>query len=223
VIALAAAVTLGGTVLTLSWPTYSADWPQRINIEYWLDADAGQAHFLALCDATQLPPSLAAVGHFDATPHPRYAGSTAAAFYATAPTLPLNAPELSMVSTTPERWTLRLRSARGAAVAWAVFPGGANIRDIQFATTAGPVRTRLSRLKSGATQLDVVSLPAAGVDFSIDTPPAQPLTVQIFDESYELAGRSTLPQARPPNAASSQDGDVTVVHRTVTLDPGAGR
>lgn len=31
-----------------------------------------------------------------------------------------------------------------------------------------------------------------------------------------------LQRARPANAASSQDGDLTVVHRTVSLDPAAG-
>jgi len=32
-----------------------------------------------------------------------------------------------------------------------------------------------------------------------------------------------LQRARPQDATSSQDGDVTVVHRTVTLNPAAGR
>jgi hypothetical protein len=53
------------------------------------------------------------------------------------------------------------------------------------------------------------------------------LAVQVFDQSFGLpdavsAGRS-LQRARPPNATSSQDGDSTVVQRTVLLDPAAGR
>jgi len=51
--------------------------------------------------------------------------------------------------------------------------------------------------------------------------------VQVFDLSYglpeELAEGKALQRARPQNATSSQDGDVTVVQRTVLLDPAAGR
>jgi hypothetical protein len=51
--------------------------------------------------------------------------------------------------------------------------------------------------------------------------------VQVFDQSYGLPDKppegKALQQARPQNATSSQDGDVTVVQRTVRLDPAAGR
>ncbi len=50
-----------------------------------------------------------------------------------------------------------------------------------------------------------------------------PMAVQVFDQSYGLAEGRFLQRARPPNATSSQDGDLTVVHRTVLLDPTAGR
>jgi len=57
--------------------------------------------------------------------------------------------------------------------------------------------------------------------------PAAPTTAQVFDESYDLPGElpvgNKLQQARPKNATSSQDGDITVVQRTVRLDPAAGR
>jgi hypothetical protein len=53
------------------------------------------------------------------------------------------------------------------------------------------------------------------------------MTVQVADESYELPGDlpegKKLQQARPKNATSSQDGDVTMVQRTVRVDPAAGR
>jgi hypothetical protein len=45
----------------------------------------------------------------------------------------------------------------------------------------------------------------------------------VFDQSYAFPEGQSLPHARPPNAISSQDGDLTVVHHTVTLDPAADR
>ncbi len=72
-------------------------------------------------------------------------------------------------------------------------------------------------------ELDLASPPPEGVEFSIDTGAQQPLAVQVFDESFTFAGSPALVRALPSTATSSQDGDVTVVHRTVTLDPAADR
>ena len=36
-------------------PTYSASWPQRVNIEYWLDADSGRAHWYTQTASLHLP------------------------------------------------------------------------------------------------------------------------------------------------------------------------
>ena len=49
------------------------------------------------------------------------------------------------------------------------------------------------------------------------------VAVQVFDQSYAFPQGQSLPRARPSNATSSQDGDLTVVHRTVSLDPAADR
>jgi hypothetical protein len=87
----------------------------------------------------------------------------------------------------------------------------------------GPVRAKTRKLRSGATLLDVVGLPAAGVEFSFEAPGAAPIKVQAFDQSYDFPRQGALLQARGPNTTSSQDGDLTVVHRTVSLYPAAGR
>jgi hypothetical protein len=67
--------------------------------------------------------------------------------------------------------------------------------------------------------LDFVGLPAAGVEFSFDAAGPAPLAIQVFDQSFDFAGEAILQRARAPNAASSQDGDITVVHRTFSLGP----
>jgi hypothetical protein len=239
VIAAAALLALGGTAITLSLATYSADWPERINLEYWLDFDTGRSNYLARCDSSRLPAALAAAAHFDPVPHPRFAGSAETAFYAAAPKLELAAPELSLTSppqasSSPQaslpassasstHFELRLRSVRGAPEALVVFPASAQVAQIALRTPAGLIRTQLSPLRSGATLIDFVSLPAAGVEFSFDAAGRSPVAVQVFDQSYDFPAGQVLQRARPPNATSSQDGDVTVVHRTVSLDPAADR
>ena len=117
--------------MTLFLPTYSAEWPERINVEYWYDADTGQSHYLALCDSLRLPTAFAAAAQFDPAPRPRFTGSASLAFYAAAPTVVLAAPELTVTSQpkaasqaagSVTHFELRLRSARGAPEALVVFP-----------------------------------------------------------------------------------------------------
>ena len=219
----AAAIAVAGVCLTVALPTYSADWPQRVNLEYWLDADNGQAHFLAECDGLKLPASLAAAAKFDAAPRPRFPGSGRQAFFAPAPTLDLQGPDLSVVSIDGSRVTLRLHTNRDAPEAFLIFPARAHIDHVVFLAAAGEVNVELIRRDDGATQLSLVSVPGAGIDFSLDAVPRWPLAVQTFDESYGFTGSSALAQARGRNATSSREGDLTVVHRTVSLDPTAGR
>jgi Peptidase family M28 len=226
VMATAALFVMSGAVLTLSLPTYSADWPERINVEYWLDADTGQSHYLVRCDSLRLPAALAAAAHFDPVPRPSFAGDESTAFYAAAPKLALAAPELVLTArpTSAGHFDLRLRSLRGAPEALVVFPAGAQVADIALVTAAGPVRATLNRLRNGATLLDIVSLPAVGVEFSVDAAGRLPLAVQVLDQSYDFPEQGRILQrARPPNATSSQGGDLTVVHRTATLYPAADR
>jgi hypothetical protein len=229
VMSVSSLIILGGLGVTLYMPTYSADWPEHVNVEYWFDADTARSNYVVMADSGRLPPALAGAAHFDPIPHPRFKGSGALAFYAPAPELKLDAPALTL--TTPPtptpaagtRFALRVRSLRGAPEALVVFPASAGVADMSVATAGGPQRFTLSRLKSGATLLDMVGLPAAGAEFSVDVAGSQLVAVQVFDQSYELAEGRNLQGLRPPNATSSQDGDLTVAHRTVSLDPAAGR
>jgi hypothetical protein len=67
-----------------------------------------------------------------------------------------------------------------------------------------------------------VGLDASGVQFGIDAAGPLPIAVQVIDQSYGAPQAEALLHARPPSATSSQDGDITVVHRTVPLTA-AGR
>ena len=55
VILLCALVAVGGIAVTLLLPTYSARWPQRVNVEYWFDADSGRAHWWVQPLSLRLP------------------------------------------------------------------------------------------------------------------------------------------------------------------------
>jgi hypothetical protein len=238
-------LALVGGVCTVCLPVYSPDWPERVNVEYWLDADTGQASYLARCDSSRLPAALAAAADFEPVSRPRFAGGAAQAFYAAAPKLPLAVPELRLTSQpsaapspassasglasgasgapASSHFGLHLRSARAAPEMFLVFPAGALVTDVVLMAPAGPVHVKPHSLHSGATLLDLFGLPAEGVTLSFDAAGDQPAVLQIFDQSYGLAAGDVLQRARGAEAISSQDGDVTVVHRTVSLNPAADR
>ncbi len=232
----AVSIAVGGVLVTLCLPTYSRDWPQRVSLEYWWDADTGRPQYLARCESLDLPAALAAAAQFDPLPRPRLPGGGAVAFYAEAPQQPfqpsLAAPDLSLTSQptavsrpggTTTHFQVELRSMRGASEALVIFPAGAKVTEVEWMTAAGAVPVTPSRLRSGATVLDFVALPADGLKFSFDAAGPLPMAVHVIDESYAFPDGLAVLQARPPNATGSQDGDMTVVHRTVSLGPAAGR
>ncbi|HEY0745549.1 MAG TPA: M28 family peptidase [Steroidobacteraceae bacterium] len=230
VMSLAVAVAFLGIAITLLLPSYSPEWPQRVNIEYWFDADHGEAHWWTQAASGHLPHAIATTVKFDGVPRPRFAGTSAMGFFAAAPRLALAAPELQPISSTlgapRSHMELLIRSVRGAPTAFMVFPASADIQSVTVNTHSGPLSVRLRKLRGGATALIIDALPAEGMQFGIDSA-AVPMSVQVFDQSYglpeELSDGKILQRARPQNATSSQDGDVTVVQRTARLDLAAGR
>jgi hypothetical protein len=225
--AICAAAALAGVIVALILPTYSAQWPQRLSFQYRLDSDEHQAFWIADPSSRVLPAKLAKSASFNPKSRPEFAGSAAQVYFAPAPLRALDAPQLAVVESAsrPEggiHYRLHLQSTRRAPEAFVVFPAAAGVRDLRVATPGGELRTPLHEMRSGATLITFVGLPTEGVDFEIDAP-AGGLTVQVFDQSFELPGSEFLQRMRGEDAASSQDGDVTVVQRTVTLIPATGR
>jgi Peptidase family M28 len=222
-------VSFAAICITVLLPTYSTRWPQRMNIEYWIDADSGKAHWWTQSASQRLPSAMADVLKFDRTPRERFAGNSSKGFSAEAPALKLSPPELTpvVVADAPSaaHIELLLRSTRGAPTAFVIFPASANIQSVTLATPSGPLRAKLRVLNNGSSVLLAPGMPATGLRFGIDA--GAPMTIQVFDENFglpeELPDGKKLQHARPQNATSSQDGDVTVVQRTVHLDPAAGR
>jgi hypothetical protein len=226
-----AIATFAAICITVLLPTYSKSWPQRVNVEYWLDTDSGRAHWYAQTASLRLPGAMDETTKFDPVPHDRFPGYPLKGFIGEAPALKLAAPELTQISAdsgagAPGRIELLLQSARGAPKAFVIFPASANIHDIEIATSAGPLHAKLQTLRNGSTVVLAPGMSQAGLHFWVHAP-AAPMTAQVFDESYDLPAElpvgNKLQQARPKNATSSQDGDITVVQRTVRVDPAAGR
>jgi hypothetical protein len=203
-------------LITLLLPSFSRQWPQRVNVEYWLDADTGRAHWWVQPGSLHLPAEMASVANFDAALEPRFPGTSQLGFSAPAKSVALAAPQLDIISRVGTHLDLRLRSMRDAAAAFVIFPAAAQVKEAVLDTPAGPLPARLQKLDSGATVLFIRNLPAAGMAFAVDS--STPLPALVLDESYGLPG--DLPQgkalqlARPQNATSTQDGDVTVLGRT---------
>jgi Peptidase family M28 len=238
IVLLGAVAAFAAISVTLLLPIYSRAWPQRVNVEYWVDADTSRSHWWVQAASQHLPSAMAEATKevkFDPVPHARFAQDSAKGFSADAPALKLPPPELTRISAAPAEgasasaagdFQLLLRSARGASTVLAVFPAGANIQYVTVMTRSGPLRAKLRQLAGGGSALIVSGIPTDGLPFAIDAPKA-PFSVLLLDRSGGLPAEfpegKALQRARPENATSSQDGDVTVVERTVQLDPAAGR
>ena len=206
---IAAATTFGTICITVLLPTYSESWPQRVNIEYWIDADSGNAHWYTQTASLHLPRAMDETLKFDPVPRDRFPGYPLKGFYASAPTLKLAAPELTLISTEsgggdPGRMELLLRSVRGAPKAFVLFPASANIHEVEVTTPTGPLRAKLQTLRNGSTIVVAPGIPDAGLRFWVNKP-AAPMTAQVFDESYELS--SALPDGKKAAAIAPEERD----------------
>jgi hypothetical protein len=231
IVAACAALIVGCVLVTLMLPVYTGRSPQRVNVEYWFDSDADLAHWWVYAASARLPTGMAAAANFDSMPRPQLPGSSSLGFFGDAPKLNLAAPELTQTSAAPAarpnltHYELRLKSIRGAREALVVFPESADVENVVVAAVSGPLRFKLRKMPGG-TRLLISGIPEGGLPFEIDAT-SQRIPVQVLDQSFGLP--EALPQgtalqhARGENATSSQDGDSTVVQRTVWLDPAAGR
>jgi hypothetical protein len=227
IIALAAAASILGVVVTFALPTYSAAWPQRVNFAYQLDNDKHRSVWVAEPDSLKLPAAVAAAAPFDAKAHLEYLGGWVRAFYAPAPWSELAPPLLTLRSVLAQsggmtRYNVHLQSMRAAPEVDVSFPGAAQIREIILDDAAGERRMPLFETQNGMTRLHVVGLKPQGMDFAVDVRGTS-LEAHLFDQSYALPGGEFLQRLRPREATSSQDGDTTIVQDTVKLDPTAGR
>src|SRR5271170_1536040 len=217
---------IGGLGATIILPAYSTSWPQMVNLDYWLDADAGRSYWLARVGYGRLPAAIRAAAPFSARAQPFYWGVSGTAFSAAAPPLALSAPTLTVESAEPVGadmlYRIWLRSPRGAPELRLDFPARTVIDELAVLGANGPVPVRLGMLPEGKRSFDMVGVPAAGIELQVLVPAESRPVVQLFDQSSDLpAAAARLLAARWPIVSPWREGDVTVVKKSWPIAPPA--
>jgi hypothetical protein len=222
ILALAIFVMAGITALTM--PAYSASWPERLNLEYYQDADAGKSYWLATPNSGRLPQSLRsaeAFGDSEETLQPLMGKG----FVADAPNLNFPAPTLTIQKAAASQgkveYQVLLRSPRGAPEAVVGFPPGSGVESVSMNGQAIPqLKADMLAFMRGWHPFTCDTLPPEGIELQFTLPSDKPVSVLILDKSFGLPARGVaLQKARPATAIASQDGDAVVVAQHVRLQP----
>ncbi|MGC1685174.1 MAG: M28 family peptidase [Candidatus Acidiferrales bacterium] len=228
---LAVTIAILAGLLGFVTPVYSVHSPQRVNFQYWLDADAHRGKWLAAANSQRLADWLAAAASFKRKPQLIFPWDYSPRFSADAPQIEMARPELAVLSSeatgTGVRYQVRIKSPRGAPDCSILFPPSSGVASVEFEGLAVPkpssrVVTFLNEAMHGWKVYEVATLPSEGIEMSFTLPSASPVEAYLLDESYALPPDGMfLKKARPPDAVPSQDGDATVVSRRIEIRPAA--
>lgn len=141
-------------LLALVMPPFSAKSPERLNIEYWSDADAGQSQWIVEPASGRLPDPLRAAATFKRLDHGAFPWDPRPSFVSGAPDLDLAPPTFTILAAGTEdgrrNYRMLLRSERGAPYAAVFFPPDANIQSPRMADQdLPPAPPRLQRASNG--------------------------------------------------------------------------
>ena len=213
-----AALAALGTIAAAVVPKYTAEHPQRVNVEVRQD-DSGAKVFVdtswgpAMQWGTPPEPmtTAAGAGKERAPALPWLLPSP----YAEIPALPLAPPSFEVEKAIDEDGTRkvrgRVRSERGARMLVFWFPLGRHIEV--------KVNGRYAFTRSFATG-QLLAIAAAEAEVEIDARGAGALAVELGDRTFGVPAGTKAEaavKARPANAVAFQDGDVTVVSRKLSL------
>jgi hypothetical protein len=202
---------------------FSADSPERMSIAFSRDADTQRSRWLVYAESGRLRGDLARAAPFSAAPVRAFPWSGGpSAFAADAPGASLPAAAVTVLEDSSDgstrRIRLNLRSPRGApAVFLAISPAG-QIQSVHVAGEAvAPINPRIVSFQGGWRVITCLTTPPEGVELTLAVGP-NPFEVYAGDRSAGLpAAAEPLLRARGPEAAPSQQGDVTIVTRRVKL------
>jgi hypothetical protein len=206
-------------------PVYSAKAPERVNIEYWLDADQGRGEWVVLPDSGRLPEAIRLAAVFHRTPTGLFPWERQPAFVADATHLGLAAPTFTILESSvvdgKHLYRMLLRSERAAPEAMVLFPPDSGIDSARMADFAVPAESdRVQHYLKGWTLYDCDTMPAKGVELSFKLPVGKPVEVYVIDKTFRLPDEGGfLLKSRPLTATRSQDGDIAVVSRRIQLIP----
>ena len=207
-------------------PAYSAQAPERVNIEFAQDADTGNAQWIVQPASGRLPEPIRLAASFHASAHAAFPWDTHAAFLSDAPHLDLAPPTFTILEASSQadgrrHYRTLLRSERGATYAAIFFPPDSDVESVRMGgqSIAG-VTPEIRAYSNGWTVYACPTMPAAGVEISFSVPVGKTVEVSAADQSFGLPNEGAfLENARPLTATPSQNGDVTIVSRRVQLLP----
>ena len=219
---LAGAIT---TVAAVVLPPYSSKAPERVNIEYWRDADSGKAQWIVEPASGHLPEPLRLAASFHRATGRGVPWLSGPAFFTDAPSIDAPAPTFTILESSMANgrhaYQALLRSERGAPSAAVFFPPDADVEDVRVGGRAlAPQEPRIRQYFNGWAMYRCDAISADGVEIDFSLPTGKPVEVSAADESYALPPDGEfLLKARPLKAAPSQDGDTTIIARSVQLLP----
>jgi len=206
-------------------PPYSANAPQRVNIAYWEQTDSGVSQWIVQPDSGVLPPPIRLAARFRSASHGTIPWDARPAFVTAAPRLDFAPPTFTVLEASAangrRRYRALLRSERGAPWAAASFPPSANVESVSVGDQPMPPESSpIRNLYHGWTVYSCPAMPASGIEISFSVPIGKSIEISASDQSYGLPpeGRFLL-NSRPLTATPSQNGDVTIVSRSVQLLP----
>jgi hypothetical protein len=206
-------------------PAYSAQAPERVNMEYWQQADSGTSRWIIQSDSGVLPEPIRLAANFRSAPLGAIPWDPRPAFVTPAPRLDFAPPTFTVLETSEANgrrlYRALLRSERGASWAAAMFPPKSGVGSVRIG--GQPVQSEISSVRDfyhGWTVYSCPAMPGGGIEISFSVPLGKAVEVSASDKSYGLPpeGRFLL-NSRPLTATPSQDGDVTIVSRRVQLLP----
>lgn len=218
------AVALAGFAAVVV-PPYSAKAPERVNMEYWEQSDSGASQWIVQPDSGVLPEPIRLAARFRRASHGAIPWDPRPAFVAAAPRLDFAPPTFTVLEASEANgrriYRALLRSERGAPWAAASFPPSAGIESVSIAgRTMPPELSPIRNFYHGWTVYSCPAMPAAGIEISFSVPVGKPVEISASDQSYGLPPEGGfLLNSRPLTATPSQNGDVTIISRSVQLLP----
>ena len=213
------------TFMAVVIPIYSAKAPERVNIDYWLDADSGISQWVVQPESGRLPEPIRLADTFRRADRGAFPWNGRAAFVADAPHLDLAAPTFTVLesSQSGDRRNYRtlLRSERGAPFAAVFFSPDADVGSVRMeGQPLEPETAPIRQIFNNWSAFSCPTMPPTGVEISFSVPVGKSVEVIAADQSYSLPDEGAfLLHARPLTATSSQNGDVTIISRRVQLIP----
>jgi hypothetical protein len=222
-VALGSAMAAAG-VAAVALPAFTPESPEHVILMFRQDADSGRARWLVHAESGVLPPALRAVAGFGTRPvNPFDWAVVQPSFEAEASPVPAPGPELSILERRADRDLRRIRarvtSPRGGREVYLVFPPQARLAEVRIRGRRAQTPPAWLQAWFGGFQVyRCLTLPPDGVEVEFALAGTEPVEVEIVDQTPGLppAGERLL-SARPPEAATFQEGDATYFTRVVRL------